>query len=306
MKKMKSIILNVGSLAIMIGLITSCDYVNNAIPPSTEAGGTTGVVGVDVTDSIVSSNPSQRKAMVEDYTGHKCGNCPAAAQELTTLEGTYPNKIVPIAVHAGYFAKVAGTYTTNFQTVEGDAYDIQFGNSAAGNPNGLINRVGCQIAAGGIKQWSSWNSAIASVIAIPAKFQIKLKYKYNTGSLLLNTAVTVKSLAANAGIYKVVVVLTEDSIIKEQQDYSKPIGSQFITNYEFNHVLRGSINSTWGDAIFASGAALNTSETITNSNFQINTGFVPKKCHVVAYIYDADASSSTHYEVLQAEEIELK
>ncbi len=295
-----------GSLLIIATFFVSCDYVNNAIPPSTAASGTTGSAGIDLSDSIISSNPSQRKAMVEDYTGHKCGNCPAAAQQLMSLEGTNLDKIVPIAVHAGYFAKVAGTYTTNFQTADGDAYDLTFGNSAAGNPNGLINRVGCQVAAGGIKQWSSWGTEVSNIIAIPAKFQIKIKYKYNTGSLLMNTSVTVKSLANNIGTYKIVVMLTEDSIIAEQLDYSLPVGSQFITNYRFNHVLRGTINSTWGDPIFTTGALLNTSETKTMNAFQINSNFKPSKCHVVAYIYDADAASSTKYEVLQAEEIKLK
>lgn len=294
-----------GSLLIIALFIVSCDYVNNAIPPSTAASGTTGGAGVDLTDSIISSNPSQRKAMVEDYTGHKCGNCPAAAQQLTSIEGTYPDKIVPIAVHAGYFAKVAGTYTTNFQTADGDAYDLAFGNSAAGNPNGLINRIGYGTASF-IKQWSSWSTEAANIIAIPAKFQIKIKYKYNTGSLLMNTSITVKSLANNTGTYKLVVVLTEDSIIAEQLDYSLPVGSQFITNYRFNHVLRGAINSAWGDAIFTTGASLNASETKTMNAFQINSNFKPSKCHVVAYIYDADAASPTYYEVLQAEELKLK
>ena len=230
---MKNVILNLGPLAIIIGLITSCDYVNNAVPPSTGSttGGTTG-------PTII-----YRKALVEDYTGHKCGNCPAAAQQLMTLEGTYPNKIVPVAVHAGFFAKVSATYPTDFQTPEGDAYDFTFGNSAAGNPNGLINRVGFGTGSF-IKQWSSWGGEVATQTAIPAIFQINIKNVFNTTSSTLTTSVTVKALASNTGTYKLVVLLTEDSIIKEQLDYSLPVGSQFITNYRFNHVLRGAINST--------------------------------------------------------------
>lgn len=287
---MKNVILNLGSIAIIIGLITSCDYINNAVPPSTGSttGGTTG-------PTII-----YRKALVEDYTGHKCGNCPAAAQQLTTLEGTYPNKIVPVAVHAGFFANVAGTYTTNFKTVDGDAYDTQFGNSGAGNPNGLVNRVGYG-SGSFIKQWSSWGAEVASQIAIPAKFQIKIKNSFNAISSTLTTSVTVKALASNTGTYKLVVLLTEDSIIKEQLDYSLPSGSQFVPNYRFNHVLRGAINSTWGDAIFSSTIANNDSVVMPYTQV-LNTAFVPSKCHVVAYVYDSNSASPTYYEVFQAEE----
>jgi hypothetical protein len=289
---MKNVILNVGSLAIIIGLITSCDYINNAVPPSTGSttGGTTG-------PTII-----YRKALVEDYTGHKCGNCPAAAQELTTLEGTYPNKIVPIAVHAGFFAKVSSGYPTDFQTPEGNTYDLIsiFGNSNAGNPNGLINRVGFGTGSF-IKQWSSWGGEVAAQIAIPAIFQIKIKNIFNTTSSTLTTSVTVKALASNTGTYKLVVLLTEDSIIKEQLDYSLPVGAQFITNYKFNHVLRGAVNSTWGDAIFSSTIANNDSVVMPYTKV-LNTAYIPTKCHVVAYVYDSNSASPTYYEVFQAEE----
>ena len=279
-----------GSLLIIAAFIVSCDYVNNAIPPSTASttGGTTG-------PTII-----YRKALVEDYTGHKCGNCPAAAQQLTSLESTYPNKIVPIAVHAGYFSNVAGTYTTNFQTVDGTAYDLTFGNSGAGNPNGLINRVGCQVPAGGIKQWSSWGTEVAQQTAIPAIFQIKIKNVFIASGSSLTTSITVKALANITGTYKLVVVLTEDSIIAEQLDYSLPVGSQFITNYRFNHVLRGAINSTWGDAV--TGVVNSNDSVVMPYTKVINASYNPAKCHVVAYVYDANSASPTYYEVFQAEE----
>lgn len=286
---MKKYISFFGSLLIIALFIVSCDYVNNAIPPSTATttGGTTG-------PTII-----YRKALVEDYTGHKCGNCPAAAQQLTTLEGTYPNKIVPIAVHAGYFSNVAGTYTTNFQTVDGTAYDTQFGNSTAGNPNGLINRVGYGTGSF-IKQWSSWGTEIGQQTAIPAIFQIKIKNVFTTTSSSLITSITVKALVAVTGTYKLVVVLTEDGIIAEQLDYSLPTGSQQNFNYQFNHVLRGAINSTWGDLVTG---VVNANDSVVMPYTQvINAGYNPAKCHVVAYVYDSNSTSPTYYEVFQAEE----
>ncbi len=292
---MRKLILNSVAFILTVIAIVSCDFVQDANPsitPNTTTGG--------------NSNIIYRKAFIEDYTGHKCGNCPAAADQLKSIENTYPGKIVPLAVHAGFFATTNLQYPTDFQTTAGDAYDLQFGNSAAGNPNGLINRSGYGTASF-IKQWSSWGADAASIIAMPAKFQIKIHNTFNATTKVLDTDITVKSLATNTGNYKLVVLLSEDSVIAEQLDYRKPSGSQLVPNYEFNHILRGAINSTWGDAIFTSGtAALNDSVVKSYTGFSVNANYRPKKCHVVAYVYDADAASPTYYEVYQAEEAHVE
>lgn len=294
---MKKLILN-SILILLSGLILcGCDFVHDANPPANPSGGG-------------NNNPSiiYRKALVEDYTGHKCGNCPKAADTLTFLEEKYPGQIVPLAVHAGFYAYTNAQYPTNFQTPEGDAYDLTFGNSLDGNPNGLVNRT--DFKAGStvfIKKYPAWENAVVPIIAQPANFQIKINNTFNTSTNQLSTNVTVKSLGVNTGTYKLTVLLTEDSVVAEQLDYRiAPPAPQKIPNYVFNHVLRSAINNTWGDAVFTGGAALNDSVVKSYPNISINSTYRPEKCHVVAFIYDADASSPTYYEVFQAEEAHVK
>lgn len=265
----------------------SCDYVK------------------DVRDPNAATVSGNRKVLVEDYTGHKCGNCPSAADTLAYLEKKYPGKIIPLAIHAGFFANVGGVYPTDLRSSAGNAYDTQFGISNAGNPNGLINRAGYGTG-GFIKAYSSWEGEVVQMLNKSARFEIKISNNYTSGSNNLNTKITVKSLANNNGIYNLVVLLTEDSIIAEQIDYRLPSGSQLVPDYEFNHVLRGAINSTWGDPVFAGGAIVNDSIVKSFNNFTINSSYNATKCHVIAYIYDADASSPTYYEVLQVEEEKVK
>lgn len=274
---------------IFSSMILSCDYVQ------------------DVRDPKAAVISGDRNVLVEDYTGHKCGNCPAAANVLTGLDTNikYKGRIIPLAIHAGFFANINGTYPTDFRNTAGNGYDSQFGISAAGNPNGLINRGGFGTGAF-IKAYTVWESEIVQMLAKPAKFTIKIKNTYTAGSNNLSSAITIKSLTNNTGIYKLVVLLTEDSIIAEQLDYSLPSGSQFITNYEFNHVLRDAVNSTWGDPVFVSGAIANDSVVKTFPSYVINSGYNPAKCHIIAYVYDANPSSPTYYEVLQVEEAKVK
>jgi len=266
----------------------SCDYVINAKPSYTSST-TTG-----------SSNIIYRKVLVEDYTGHKCGNCPAAARELRKLDSLYPGKVIPMAVHAGFYATVNTQYPTDLRSQAGTDYDTFFGNSFAGNPNGLVNRVGFGTASF-IKQWSDWGASAYGMMSMPADFNISISNNYNAGTNQVSSVITTKAINAKTGTYNLVVVLTEDSIIAEQIDYSLPAAQQYMTNYEFNHVLRGAMNSTWGDQIISTSLNAGDSIVTTISNFQLSSTWKYKKCHIIAFIYDADPTSPTHYEIQQAE-----
>lgn len=285
---MKKIIYQIIILIIALSTSISCDYVKDVKDPNAE---------------VIKGN---RKVFVEDYTGHKCGNCPAAADTLKYLVKKYPDQVVGLAIHAGFFANINTTsYPTDLRNTVSTAYDNQFGVSLAGNPNGLINRAG--FGTGGfIKAYSTWEGEVVQMLSKPAKFEIKIRNNFLLANNSLNTTITLRSLSNNSGNYKLVILLTEDSIIAEQLDYRLPPGSQLISNYEFKHVLRGAINSTWGDAVFVSGAITNDSIVKSYPNFVVNSTYNASKCHVIAYVYDADPASLTYYEVLQVEEEKVK
>lgn len=273
---------------IAFSMLVSCDRVKDVRDPNAE---------------VIKGN---RKVFIEDYTGHKCGNCPAAADTLKYLLKKYPDQVVGLAIHAGFFSTVNASYPTDFRNPVSTAYDNLFGISAAGNPNGLINRGGFGTGSF-IKAYSTWEGEAVQMLSKPAKFEIKIRNTFTTSNNNLNSRITVKSLTNNSGIYKLVVLLSEDSIIAEQLDYRvPPPASQVIPNYEFNHVLREAVNSTWGDPIFSSGAIINDSTVKTFPNYIINSSYKASKCHIIAYVYDADPSSPTYYEVLQVEEAHVK
>ena len=77
-----------------------------------------------------------KKVLVEDFTGYKCTNCPAAATELHNIEEFYPDKVIGIAIHAGSFAKPGGVFVTDFRTDEGNEITDFF------RPRRLSNRHG--------------------------------------------------------------------------------------------------------------------------------------------------------------------
>ena len=284
---MKKIIYTIAILISILSINTSCDKVKDVRDPNAE---------------VIKGN---RKVLVEDYTGHKCGNCPAAADTLKYLAKKYPGQVVGLAIHAGFFANINVAYPTDLRNAVSTAYDNLFGVSLAGNPNGLINRAGYGTG-GFIKAYSTWEGEVAQMLSRPAKFEIKIRNTFSASNNNLNSSITVKSLTNNTGIYKLVVLLSEDSIIAEQLDYRLPSGSQLIPDYEFSHVLREAVNSTWGDPVFVGGAVVNDSTVKAFPNYAINSVYNAAKCHIIAYVYDADPNSPTYYEILQVEEAHVK
>jgi hypothetical protein len=129
-----------------------------------------------------------RKVFVEDYTGHKCGNCPAAADTLKYINKKISRyKLLPLAIHAGFFANINASYPTDLRNPVSTAYDNVFGVSSAGNPNGLINRGG--FGTGGfIKAYSTWEGEVAQMLSRPAKFEIKIRNTFTTSNNNLNTS----------------------------------------------------------------------------------------------------------------------
>lgn len=214
-----------------------------------------------------------------------------------------------MAVHAGFYAEPKPTanppYPTDLRSPAGTEYDNFFGNSLAGNPNGLVNRLGYGTS-GFIRSWSSWGPDAYSFFSMPADFKLSISNSYNSSTNQLTTVVTTKAINARTGKYNLIIALTEDSIIAEQLDYSLPTAQQYIPDYRFDHVLRGTLTPTWGDAIVNSSINAGDSVVTTISNYQLSSSWKWKKCHVVAFVYDALGGSPTQYEVLQVEQAGLE
>lgn len=240
-----------------------------------------------------------RKVLLEDYTGHQCGNCPAAALVAENLYKQNNGKVIAIAIHAGFFTKTNATYPTSYTNTVGNDWDgvSGFNVSGTGNPNGMVNRK--DFGGGVIQKESKWPASVASALLEPYILGIELTRTYDAATRKLNITATSKFKVAYPNPTKLSVVLTEDSIIGDQKDYSKT--PDHVPNYVFMHMLRGAVNGSWGETIKTTEAAANDVITKTYSNFDINNNFNDKHIYVIAFVYD-----ETTKEVLQVEKIKLR
>jgi thiol-disulfide isomerase/thioredoxin len=250
-----------------------------------------------VKDSVI------KKILIEDFTGHQCGNCPRAAEVAQQLQDIYGKKLVVVAIHVGWFARTindpSGKFSTDFRTPAGDAYNQLWKNDAAGLPNGFVNRsllVNNTI----IVNHSSWGQAIEITKDDLPEVELDVKVEYNSSNRSLKANVKTIGLKPVSGKYQLVLYLVEDNVVDWQKDYSLPSGSQDIKDYNHRHVLRDNINGTWGSECI--NGLLAVGDTLSNEfNYSINPNWNDANCSVVAYLYNTDT-----YEIIQVEEVYIK
>ena len=236
------------------------------------------------------NNSPMRKILLEDYTGHTCGNCPRAAEKTYELQEIYGDQLVIISVHAGFFSNTSTSYPSDFTSNTGDTWDNLFGNSNAGNPNGMVNRM--NYPNGHILQFNEWQQNIQIELLKPVSVDLEIITSYNQSNDLICVDVQTKILSSLEKDLSLTVLIIEDKIISKQTDYQTEEG--YVEEYEQNHVLRKGLNSPWGESI--------SQEVNQEGDYLINRYSTEKdpswdieNISVVAFV-----SNSNSYEVLQA------
>lgn len=260
---------------------TACDIIE---PPYKQETGQTGT--------------ADRKVLLEDYTGHTCVNCPTAALLSQNLKNLYGERLIVMAVHAGYFARPqSAPFNADYRSQAGEAWDQFFNISANGNPNALINRQKNNTF------WhfppGSWSTKVAEAMNSEAVAKIELSTSYNTTTRKLDITAKTTFLAAQQGNFKLQVCLVEDSLVSPQRNNDPNAGSTpVIEQYVHRHVLREAVNGIWGDQILSNPQAGHSA----TKNYQLNlpAAYNHRHCSVLVFVYDAET-----YEVLQVEEKHL-
>lgn len=240
----------------------------------------------------------QRNILVEDYTGHTCGNCPRAAEVLHDLILTHGSRVVPMAVHVGFFADVQnnpdGSYATNFKTPAGNQWNTFFGNSAQGLPNGLINRR--QEGGGYPQSYTAWAAQVATLLDIPPDASLSMDVTYEPSTRTVNVGIDINIFNdLNSGPYNIIVCLTEDSIIDWQKDYDPSLADENLEDYVHMHALRNNFNGTWGDQVGGGNLTAGSIESV-NYSMVLDPAWVDRNCNVVAFVYQTG-----NKEVIQAD-----
>ncbi len=290
---MKRIVFAVfGLLMATMSITTSCDKVD---PPY-----------MTIPDEV--KGDTVRKMLLEDFTGHKCVNCPAAHKIIEDLHKVYGERMVVMVIHTGFFAKPsAPPLDYDFRTQAGDDIGNQFGVTSATLPKGMANRE--DNGSGYLINPTAYGTAVSLALdSMPEKpdIYIELTPSYNSADKSISVDVKMTALTdMPAGKYNLSVMVTESNIVKAQKNNDPNIGpTPEIPDYHHNDVLRGGINGSWGEEIIngkiTNGQVFNKSY----ANFKIGSDWNPDELKIVAFVYYADGPKDKV--VIQAESVKLR
>ncbi len=236
-----------------------------------------------------------KRVLIEDYTGHSCPNCPKAAQTADQLKNIYGDRVVVMAVHAGYFATPVPSdplFAADFRTPAGNTWNDFFG--IDDYPNGMVNRVSNSSGSYTIP-YGNWGAVVDEELQKPAEAKITIHSDFDNGQSLFTTTVTTEFLSEQDKAYKLIVCITQDSIIGGQK-----FPTSIDENYVFMDMLRGTLNGIWGEDV-SDGQPIVVGEKYEKTySHTFPDDWIAKNCHVVAFIYDLDSKY-----ILQVEEKEV-
>lgn len=230
-----------------------------------------------------------RFILLEDYTGMRCSNCPKAAAMALNLKEIYGERLITVAVHAGYFAR---PFTgVDLRTEAGTAYDDYF--EISGNPQGVINRTPYKDKI--FNSFTKWGEAIT---AVPQKtfigMDLKIDYTPENRSYSVSLDITKFQLGTTESP-DLILWLVEDNIVTPQTMEN----GKWIYDYNQRHVLRSALNGTWGENITLP-SNLGSTIKIEKKSFILPEAFKEKDCSVIALLCDKNSK-----EVIQVTEASL-
>jgi hypothetical protein len=199
---------------------------------------------------MASTNPQNRAALLEDFTGVRCGFCPDGhVRANQAQESLGKDKFIIIAVHGGSYAAPA-TGWANFTTPFGAALISQ--SSVTGYPAGTISRIEAEVLgvppqkAGGLAMSrGSWSAAASAVNGLSAPVNIGSKATFNAET---------RELTVNVDLYYTADQLIDSNNINvaflQSNLMSKQSGDPTPNDpYQQNHVLRHLITGQFGEAV---------------------------------------------------------
>lgn len=232
-----------------------------------------------------------RVVLLEEFTGKGCTNCPKGSREIDNLLLQYPNNLVVVSIHAGFFADPeffpVGVYDLR---ADQSAFLIDYLKPILGYPSGVVDRsfFGGDLQIG-LQQWAS---AISSEIQVPPSIEVNIDHTYDEETRQLTLTVSGIGKADESGEVRLSIMLTESGIVDAQDDFE---AGGIVDDYVHKHVLRDMLTPSAGETLFQDIYAGKTysNEYVTT----INSDWVADSMEIVAFI---SLVNGNDFPVLQA------
>ena len=245
-----------------------------------------------------------KQVLLEDFTGHKCVNCPEAAIAAHGWAEDYNHRLIIYSVHAGFQAlpDPTGDYTMDFTNPVSDEIFNFFGQPF--NPTATVDRV--EYNGNVILLFITGDSenAVAAEIAKANRVNMNLKNTYFPKSNSVLIDVTTSFIVPTDLTYKLVVMIAEDNIVAPQKNNNEDFGAETVPDwmdYVHHNVLRDAVSATFGSSI-NDGNSITVNEPYESTYlYTIDENWVTSNCNIIAYVIEDETG-----EIIQVAELSIK
>lgn len=211
--------------------------------------------------TIVNTDPENKKVILEEFTGVNCVYCPSGHQIAKEIQDTNPGNVFIINIHQGGYATPNGNQP-DFRTTFGNAIAGQTG--LTGYPSGTVNRhvfpgmgMGNNTTAMGRDKWGTAANEILQEASY-LNSAVTSSVNYATREMTVNVEVYYTA-DSPVDVNKLNVVLLQNNTLGPQT------GGNQGNNYNHMHRLVHMITGQWGDDITTTTAGSLVTRTYTYS-----------------------------------------
>lgn len=299
--------------ALLAFIAVSCDKVKNAYPPNSYQGGLDpalypGDINDYITPTFSPNTNTERNVLIEDFTGHTCSFCPAAAIVAHDIIDANQGRVYLSTVHSGpqganpssgFQATNVAPYTYSFINDVSSEIGLFFGNLPGNafsfNPSGNVSRIkgASTTISTAADEWEDKANLIITANDLKVNIQSEVNYFPTTKGAFIH--VEVDQLQTVTNELRMVVAFYEDSIVKPQSMFG---GS---TNYNYVHhdVLKAHVNGGMNGQIIDEKSLNADGKNYFEMSYKIPDQYAADNCHFLIYVFD----KVTHeiYQVIKKE-----
>lgn len=241
--------------------------------------------------------PQDKSALVEDFTGVRCKNCPKGHEAIEALRKKFPGRVSAFGIHAldefnNFTTPFSGEMDLRVKDVGTQLFNIV--GKPSGLPFGTTDRILKSSTAG------IWETFVVQQIARTTPVNLYIEHQYDDGTRELKVkvkAVFTDSLGTTPFFS---IGITENGIITPQQDEESTKPGKIEPEYVHDHVLR-SMPSFKQNLLPTGSVALPEKNRVVEKSFTLtlNSEWKAENCDIV-FLVHRDA------EVLQVVETKVK
>ncbi|MBE0646678.1 MAG: Omp28-related outer membrane protein [Bacteroidales bacterium] len=231
-----------------------------------------------IAQHFVPIEPLDKNAILEEFTGVNCPNCPAGHQVMAQILASNPDRAFCVAYHP-----FNSSYTTpypgdpDFRRHYADSlYMTPYCGTSRFMPSSFIQR----------RLWSPperlmsrsvWAAHANTIMAEPSPMNVGMATSFDPGTSTLTVVVDIYYTEDFPGEHNLMVTLAENDLVSNQSGGTYP--------YIHKHTFREAFVGQWGDPIVTDA----TAGTFYRRTFTYNysgTDYIMENCELLAFVLD--------------------